>query len=109
MFEYAEEGKVIVVTLHDNLDEVTSPKLQTYIKALIKEGHVFIVLDMKEVDFAASSGLGTLCEMSNRLQELSGWLRLARVNQEFKEVLSFVMLSDVLSFYETVAEAITAP
>ncbi len=106
MFEHRQVDTAMVVTVDDNLDEVVSPRLNTYLNALIDGGVKYIVLDFDKVDYASSIGFGVLCKVNNRLVGLGGHLRIARINPAFNEVVRFAMLSDIFALYETVEEAL---
>ncbi len=108
MFEHIRIGEAVLVKIGKNLDEVTSPKLRTYLHSLIDQGLKHIVLDMEKVSFAASCGLGVLCEINDLMEDEHGWLRLANIKPVLMEVISFVMLTDVLTIFDKVEDALTA-
>ncbi len=108
MFSYTEENDTIIVSVSGNLDEEAAPRLRSYVFTFIESGYKHIIMDLQNVKFIASPGLAVLCVFKHRLEEDKGWVRLAALSSELKEILNFVMLTDMISVYDTVKEALSA-
>jgi anti-sigma B factor antagonist len=67
-----------------------------------------IVLDLSQVDFLDSSGLGLLVRLLNRSRAAPGDLKLAAISPEVDTVLRATRLANVFSILATVDEAIAA-
>ena len=107
MFTHREEHGKIVVAIEGNLDEEVSQKLHEYIRVFIESGYSFFVLDCSKVGYICSSGLAVLCSIRSQLQDKGkGWVRLAVLSQDIKDVLAFVMVTDMIGIYETVEESL---
>ena len=69
-FEHHEEGHITVVQIDESrLDASVSEAFKTYVFGLIEDGKTDIVVDLTEVRFMDSSGLGALV---GRSQEIVG-------------------------------------
>jgi anti-sigma B factor antagonist len=68
----------------------------------------FIVLDLAEVEFLDSSGLGLLVRLQSRATAAHGGLKLCCLPARVAEILRLTRLQSVLRSYPTEAEAIAA-
>ena len=64
--------------------------------------------NMKKVFYAASCGLGVLCELRDRLEEAEGYIYFANASEDLIEVFRFVMLDELFPSFDNVAEALNA-
>jgi len=102
-----EVDGVTVVALdgHVVLGEETS-SLRDKVKALLAEGKKKIVLDMKNVTFIDSAGLGALVGVHHSANTRGASLRLCNLGAKFKELLQITRLLTVFDVYNTEADAV---
>jgi anti-sigma B factor antagonist len=70
--------------------------------------HHFFVLDLHEVSFIDSAGLGLLVRLLSRVRASAGDLKLCRVGPNIEKSLTVTRLKAVLGSYATEADAIAA-
>lgn len=99
-------GKVPVVDLAGDVDTFTCSKLRETIVNLINEGDFRVVIDMAEVNYIDSSGLGTIIGGLGRVKEQNGSLALSGVTPRVERVLRVTGLNSLLPIYETENDAI---
>ena len=75
---------------------------------LIAEGKKRIVLDMENVDYIDSSGLGTLVAAHMNAKNQGASLRLCHLGQKFSEVLQLTKLTTVFQVCSTEAAAVAS-
>lgn len=73
---------------------------------LIDEGKKNIVVDLSDVKFMNSSGLGMLIGGLTTMKKANGHLKLARVTEKIESLLIITKLITIFEFYESVDEAI---
>lgn len=73
---------------------------------LIDEGKKNIVVDLGEVKFMNSSGLGMLISGLTTAKKAEGNLKLARVGEKIQSLLIITKLITIFESYETVDEAV---
>jgi anti-sigma B factor antagonist len=75
---------------------------------LIEQGHRSLVVDMSEVNFIDSSGLGALVSALKALktQERNGDIKLANLQQPVVALLEIIRLQRVFSSYSSVDQAV---
>jgi anti-sigma B factor antagonist len=85
-----------------------STALREKLKSLIASGKKKIVLNMSEVTYIDSSGLGALVAAHLSAQNAGGSIRLCNLGQKFHEVLQMTKLLTVFDVYETEAAAVAS-
>jgi anti-sigma B factor antagonist len=76
------------------------------VKTLLAAGKTKIVLNMGNVTYIDSAGLGTLVASHQSARTQGATLRLAQLGQKFMELLQVTKLLTVFDVYPTEAEAI---
>ncbi|WP_333773627.1 STAS domain-containing protein [Streptomyces sp. IBSBF 3136] len=71
-----EEGEWAVLQVTGELDLVTSPVLRQRVHDVVAEGHHSLILDLSEVFFCDSSGVGVLIAARRLIRSCQGRLRL---------------------------------
>jgi anti-sigma B factor antagonist len=94
-----------VVTLTGELDLASAPELSARIDALLAAGQTRLVIDLGELTFCDSTGIGILIRANNGCQQRNGYLRLAAPNHNVARVLDVVGLLGVFPTYRTVDAA----
>jgi anti-sigma B factor antagonist len=97
---------VAILHLRGRLDLVTAPQVKDLLAKTVAEGHPRLVVDLAEVSFIDSSGLGALISGLKAARVAGGDLRLACVGEQGRVVLGLTTLDRVLRPYATVEEAL---
>jgi anti-sigma B factor antagonist len=106
---YREVNGVSVVALDGRIvlgEE--SNALREKVKSLIAEGKKKIVLNMDNVTFIDSAGLGTLVAAHHSVKTQGASLRLCHLGSKFQEDLQITKLLTVFDVYNTEAEAVAS-
>ena len=85
-----------------------SRALRVRIKSLVEDGKKKIVLNMGNVTYIDSAGLGTLVAAHISVKKQGTTLLLSDLGNKFHEVLQMTRLLTVFSVYPTEAEAISS-
>ena len=85
-----------------------SNALREKVKTLIGEGKKKVVLNMANVTFIDSAGLGTLVAAHHSAKSQGAALKLAHLGSKFQEVLQITKLLTVFDVYNTEAEAVSS-
>ncbi len=78
------------------------------IKELLGQGHKKIIIDLGEVSFMDSTGLGELVAAYTTARHQQATLKLAQLTKKIKDLLSITQLAAVFETYETLDEAIAS-
>jgi anti-sigma B factor antagonist len=101
-----EVGDWTVVDVKGEVDLYTSPRLRERIVELVEEGHIRIVVNLEEVGFLDSSGLGALVGALKRVNERGGRLVLACPEGSPLKVLTITGLDKVFAIHDSVDDAL---
>ena len=85
-----------------------SNALREKVKSLLAEGKKKIVLNMDNITFIDSAGLGTLVAAHHSAKGQSASLRLCHFGSKFQEVLQITKLLTVFDVYDTEAQAVAS-
>jgi anti-sigma B factor antagonist len=85
-----------------------SNSLREKLKGLIAEGKTKIVLNMAEIRYIDSAGLGTLVAAHLGAKTHGASLRLCHLGRKFHEVLLITKLLTVFDVYDTEAAAVSS-
>lgn len=83
-----------------------SNQLRTLLKDILSRGKTRLVLDLAEVSYIDSAGLGTLVAGFTSAQSQGANLKLANLTKRFNEQLHITKLVTVFDVYNSVAEAV---
>jgi len=82
--------------------------LKEKLQSLIDSGKTRVVIDLADVDYMNSTGLGILISTLTTLRKANGELKLANVTEKIQSLLTITKLVTVFDDYETVDEAVAA-
>ncbi len=97
-----------VVRLAGRLDLLAAAEVKQLLTKTVSDGARVLVIDMGEVSFVDSSGLGALIGGLKAARLAGGDLRLANVGTQAQTILELTTLNRVLRVYPNVAEALQA-
>ncbi len=101
-------GSVLVLSFAEPLSLVgeTSGRFKEKVRMDIADGNQKLVIDLGQVDFVDSSGLGALISALKVLRAADGDLKLANLTEQVRSVLEITRLLRVFDAYETAEEAL---
>ncbi len=103
-----EEGHVAVLSLKGRLDLASGTSLKEEIKKIFDRDCTSIHLDLSNVDFINSSGLGALVSVMKEVRLRKGRLTLSNLANYVKEIFEITQLSHIFEIFETEQEAISS-
>jgi anti-anti-sigma factor len=95
-----------IVRLNGRLDLLSAADVKGRLGQVVADGARRVVVDLGEVPFIDSSGLGALIGGLKAARQAGGDLRLARPAQQAQTILELTTLNRVLRPYATVEEAL---
>lgn len=102
-----DAGKSRVVDLKGKITLGKGDKiLQETIVGLLNDGHNQIILNMKDVDYIDSAGIGELVASKKRATAKGGDVRLLMPSDSVYQVLSIVQLHLIFQIFDSEAKAV---
>ena len=87
------------------LDAFSEATFRKVLSKFIDEGPKHVILDLSQIDFVDSSGLGALVQIVKKAQTLEGTLQIVS-NPRVTQTVKLVRLEKFLSLQPTVDEAV---
>ncbi len=102
------EGDRTVVVVGGEIDVYTAPKLREQLVELETAGQHHLIIDLEQVEFLDSTGLGVLVGGLKRVRVHDGSLRLVCTQERILKVFRITGLTKVFPIHDSVAEAASA-
>jgi len=100
-------GKLMVIFVREErLDAHNSEELKAEMNRLFETGTKDILIDLKEVRFIDSSGLGVLVSGFKNASTRQGSLRLCGLQNQVRSMFELTRLHRVFDIFQTVDEAL---
>ena len=97
--EVVKGGEEILVQCSGRITSTSSATLQTTVRGLIPEANR-VVLDLTDVSYLDSSGLGALVALFLSAKRQNCELKLINLNQRLKELFSLTRLASVFEGHQ---------
>jgi anti-sigma B factor antagonist len=96
-----------IVRMTGELDVATAPELRAHLLTLFEAGQVTITIDLEQLEFIDSTGLGVLVGALKRARTQDGEISLICMREFVLKLLSITGLNSVFPIYSSV-EALLA-
>ena len=101
-----ETGGVVVIKLTGQLMGGTDAlKINDELFDLLEKGKNKIIVDLEEVSWINSSGLGILIGMITRVRKEKGEMVLINIAEKIKEILRVTKLESIFKVYDSLEDA----
>jgi anti-sigma B factor antagonist len=105
-FDKREEKDKLIISIHGEIDAYHSGEVKKFLKDAINETKLQkIVLDMSEVNYIDSAGLGSLVALYKDARMAEKELVLASLKQTVMRIFEMTRLDRVFKIVQTVEEA----
>jgi anti-sigma B factor antagonist len=105
-FTTTEHGRWVVLSVSGEVDVATAPQLRERLVDLVGEGHAHLILDLNEVGFLDSTGLGVIVGCLKRARGNDGDLVIVCDQRSILKVLEITGLTAVFQLHPTVEGAL---
>ena len=95
-----------VLSVKGEVDVYTAPRLRERLVELATDGHLQVVVDLDQVDFLDSTGLGVLVGGLKRLRSNDGDLQIVCSQSRILKVFSITGLTKVFAIHDSIDDAI---
>jgi anti-sigma B factor antagonist len=104
--ETVQRDDASILALRGEIDVYTAPRLRQAIWDLIEGGSRRIVVDLANVDFLDSTGLGVLVEGLRRAKSREGDLSVVATQEKILKIFDITGLNRAFSIHGSVEEAV---
>ena len=100
------DGKTQIFVLHGTMDIATSPTVRAALVEAAEHDRHDVIVDLSNLDFLDSTGLGALIGGQRRAREFNGEVRLVAKEGQILRLLRITGLLRVFAVYPTLDEAV---
>jgi anti-sigma B factor antagonist len=101
-----EQDGVAILSLSGRLDLASGATLKEHFKRLAEKETAQVHLNLGEVEFINSSGLGALVSIMKEVRLMKGRLTLSNLASYVQEIFEITQLSHIFEIYSTEDEAL---
>lgn len=101
-----ESGPVPVFHLAGRLDADGAYALRSQVMEFKERGHTRIVVHLSELEFVASSGLGTFLLLTEEFLDVGGVISFVAPSPDVRQVITLMNIDQFLNIVETEEEAL---
>ncbi|MFH1395063.1 MAG: STAS domain-containing protein [Candidatus Omnitrophota bacterium] len=103
-----EKSGISILRMAGDIDINTAPALKDSLEAVIKNEKIYILIDLKGVDYIDSSGLATLVEILKNLNRHGGKLKLTNLSVKVKGLFEITKLTQLFDILDKEDEAMNS-
>ena len=105
--DVSERDGWAVLSVSGEVDVATAPRLREQLITLVNDGKVQIVVDLENVEFLDSTGLGVLVGALKRVRTSDGELALVCTEPRILKVFEITGLTKVFPMRRSIDEAVS--
>ncbi|MDQ7822733.1 MAG: STAS domain-containing protein [Candidatus Eremiobacteraeota bacterium] len=100
--------KGYVIEVQGEIDVYTSPRVKETINELIEKENYVLIINLEEVRYIDSTGLGVLIGALKKVREHNGSISLICTNPQIKKIFNITGLVKIFGIYKSEEEAIAS-
>ena len=100
-------GESVIIFVHeDRLDANNSEELKREMNRLFESGSIHLIIDLNDVHFIDSSGLGALVSGFKNAATIHGSIKLCSLQSQVKSMFELTRLQRVFDIFQTTDDAL---
>ncbi|GAB3651066.1 hypothetical protein GCM10028791_19240 [Echinicola sediminis] len=100
------EGDSVILSLKgDLIGDEAGPKLVEIVSDAVNDKIKTCIIDLKEVRYISSSGIGVLITMLTKMRNAGGEVFLASPSEHVKKLLIITKLNNIFTVYDSLEDA----
>jgi len=98
-------GDIDVLVLKGRLDASSSRLVKESMSELVKDKRVKIVIDLADIDFIDSSGLGSLVAALRSVNKMEGDIKIASLQAPVRAIFELTRLHKIFEIFDDASSA----
>lgn len=99
---------VVILDIDGEIDLYNAPEIKDTIKQQMDAGHKKIIINLENVSYIDSSGIGALISSLSNLKKIGGGLKIIHVYDSVRKVFELTKLTSFFDIYDSEDEALNA-
>ena len=104
----ARHGEMLVVSVSGEIDVYTAGSLREALTGVIAPDHADLIVDLTEVTFMDSTGLGVLIGSVKQVREFGGRVQLVVAEGKVVNIMRVTAVTQMFTVHETLEAALSA-
>ncbi len=105
-YSVKKDGNTSVIAIGGSLDAQTAPSFDKKLAGEIEKGTAVLIINMQNLNYIASAGLGTLINANEVLSKQGGSLKLCCLNDKVTRIFKLLGFLELFTIYKTEDEAV---
>ena len=101
-------GNIVITMSGDLIGENNGPELTKFVSEKIQEGHYHCAVDLSQVRYMNSSGIGILITLLTKFRNHEGEMVLINPSETIRKLLIITKLNKIFAISETRDEAMAS-
>jgi anti-sigma B factor antagonist len=102
------KGDIVILDISGEIDLYNAPEIKDIINKLIDEKKYNVVINLEEVSYIDSSGIGALISSLSNLKKYQGGLKIINVFASVRKVFELTKLTSFFEIFDSEDEAINS-
>ncbi|MBN8219047.1 MAG: STAS domain-containing protein [Spirochaetes bacterium] len=99
---------IVILDIDGEIDLYNAPEIKGTIKQQMDGGHKKIIVNLENVSYIDSSGIGALISSLSNLKKIGGGLKIMHVYDSVRKVFELTKLTSFFEIYDSEDEAVAA-
>jgi anti-sigma B factor antagonist len=99
---------IVILDIDGEIDLYNAPEIKDTIKQQMDGGHKKIIINLENVSYIDSSGIGALISSLSNLKKIGGGLKIMHVYDSVRKVFELTKLTSFFEIYDSEDEAVAA-
>jgi len=102
------KGEIVILDISGEIDLYNAPEIKDIINKLIEQKKYNVIINLKDVTYIDSSGIGALISSLSNLKKYQGGLKIINVFASVKKVFELTKLTSFFEIYDSEDEALNS-
>ena len=102
------KGEVVILDISGEIDLYNAPEIKDIINKLIEQKRYNVVINLKDVTYIDSSGIGALISSLSNLKKYQGGLKIINVFASVRKVFELTKLTSFFDIYDNEDDSVKA-
>jgi anti-sigma B factor antagonist len=102
------KGEVVILDISGEIDLYNAPEIKDIINKLIEQKRYNVVINLKDVTYIDSSGIGALISSLSNLKKYQGGLKIINVFASVRKVFELTKLTSFFDIYDNEDDSVNA-
>jgi anti-sigma B factor antagonist len=102
------KGDIVILDIAGEIDLYNAPEIKDIINKLIDEKKFNVIINLEQVSYIDSSGIGALISSLSNLKKYQGGLKIINVFASVRKVFELTKLTSFFEIYDLEDDAVSA-